>query len=195
MTKGSTAFAASMNASSLSTLRTLRLQHDIEDDIQDPLCGICEEFSIISGRNVIEEIFLDVVLQTDSRCKTGSEWERLDAVLSRGFPKLRTVSLNIEISASAPLFPATALKEQVNKILSKYLPWLASNIQVTFKFSTSLHRIRMFCCKYNPVFFFPPPLSQNTLCDFQKPKIYCRNQRCSGKEASRRSELALSVTC
>ena len=61
LTQGYTGFAASMNASSLSTLRTLRLQHDIEDDIQDPLCGICEEFSVISGRNVIEEIFLQEI--------------------------------------------------------------------------------------------------------------------------------------
>ncbi|EDQ98474.1 uncharacterized protein LACBIDRAFT_300228 [Laccaria bicolor S238N-H82] len=139
MTQGYTAFASSINASSLSMLRTLHLQHEIKDDIQDPLCGICEEFSIISGCNVIEEIFLDVYVETDCRCKTGSEWGRFDAVLSRGFPKLRTVSLTIEISAFIPLFSGAALQEQVNEIPSKYFPWLSSNIQVTFNFSTSLH--------------------------------------------------------
>ncbi|EDR16144.1 uncharacterized protein LACBIDRAFT_301925 [Laccaria bicolor S238N-H82] len=139
ITQGYTAFAASMNASSLSTLRTLHLQHDIEDDIQDPLCGICEELSIVSGRNVIEEIFLEVIVQTDSQYKTGSEWGGLDAVLSRGFPKLRNVSLNITICHFALHVRAGALKEQVNEIPRKYFPWLSSNIQVTFKFSTSLY--------------------------------------------------------
>ena len=138
LTQGYTGFAASMNASSLSTLRTLRLQHDIGDDNQDPLCGICEEFTIISGCNVIEEIFLEVVVQTDCRCKTGSEWGRLDAVLSRGFPKLRNVSLDIEICFFSASFPAVALKELVNEIPNKYFPWLSSNIQVTFKFSANL---------------------------------------------------------
>ena len=127
-----------MNASSLSTLRTLRLQHEIEDDIQDPLCGICEEFTIISGCNVIEEIFLEVVVQTDCRCKTGSEWGRLDAVPSRGFPKLRNVSLDIEIYVQSPSFPEVAFREQVNEIPRKYFPWLSSSIQVTFKFSANL---------------------------------------------------------
>ncbi|EDR03617.1 uncharacterized protein LACBIDRAFT_306978 [Laccaria bicolor S238N-H82] len=139
ITQGYTGFAASMNASSLSTLRTLRLQHDIEDDIQDPLCGICEELSIISGRNVIEEIFLDVVVQTDCQCKTGSEWGGLDAVLSRGFPKLRTVSLDVEICVFAPSSPQAALQEQVNEIPRKYFPWLSSNVQVTFKFSSDVY--------------------------------------------------------
>ena len=138
-TRGYTGFAASLNSSSLSTLRTLRLEHDIKDNIQDPLCGICEEFSIISGRNVIEEIFLQVTVQADRRCKTGSEWGGLDAVLSRGFPKLRNVSLDIEICVFSPSCPeGNAFLEQVNEIPRKYFPWLSSNIQVTFKFSANL---------------------------------------------------------
>jgi hypothetical protein len=49
ITQGYTGFAASMNASSLSTLRTLRLQHDIEDDIQDPLCGFARKLALFGG--------------------------------------------------------------------------------------------------------------------------------------------------
>ena len=128
-----------MNASSLSMLRTLRLQHEIKDDIQDPLCGICEEFNIISGCNVIEEIFLEVIVQTNCQCKTGSEWGALDTVLSRGFPKLHNVSLSIEICVFSPSFSEAALQEQINEIPRKYFPWLSSNIQVKFKFSTSLY--------------------------------------------------------
>jgi hypothetical protein len=139
ITKGYTGFAASMNASSLSTLRTLRHQHDIEDEIQDPLCGFCEEITIISGRNVIEEISLRVIVQTDCRCKTGSEWGGLDAVLSHGFPQLRSVSLDIEICVFSPSFSEAALEEQVNEIPRKYYTWLSSNIQVMFNFSTSMH--------------------------------------------------------
>jgi len=139
ITQGYTGFAASMNASSLSTLRTLRLQHDIEDDIQDPLCGLCEEISIISGRNVIEEIFLKVIVQTDCSCKTGSEWGGLDAVLSRGFPHLRYVSLDIDICVFSA--PEAALQDLINEIPGKYFPWLSSNTQVTFNFLTTLHWI------------------------------------------------------
>ena len=139
MTQGYTGFAASMNASSLSTLRTLRLQHHIEDDQQDPLCGLCEEISIISGRNMIEEIFLRVIIQTDCWCKTGSEWGGLDAVLSRGFPQLRYVSLDIDICVFSPSFSETALQDKVNEIPRKYFPWLSSNIQVTYNFSASVH--------------------------------------------------------
>jgi len=139
MARGYTGFAASLNTSSLSTLRTLRLQHDIEDDVQDPLCGLCEEFRIISGRNVIEEISLKVIVLTDSWCKTGSEWGGLDAVLSRGFPQLHCVSLNIEIWGYSPSAPGAVLQERANDVPGKYFPWLSSNIQVTFNFSTSLH--------------------------------------------------------
>jgi hypothetical protein len=119
-------------------LATLRLQHDIDDEIQDPLCGLCKEISIISGRNVIEEISLRVIVQTDCRCKTGSEWGGLVAVLSRGFPQLRYVSLDIEICVFLPSFSEAALEEQVNEIPRKYFPWLSSNIQVMFDFSTSV---------------------------------------------------------
>jgi hypothetical protein len=139
ITKGYAGFAASLNTSSLATLTTLRLQHGIDDEIQDPLCGLCKEISIISGRNVIEEISLRVIVQTDCRCKTGSEWGGLDAVLSRGFPQLLYVSLDIEICVFLPSFSEAALEEQINEIPRKYFPWLSSNIQVAFNFSTSVH--------------------------------------------------------
>jgi len=128
-----------MNSSSLSTLRTLCLQHPIKDDQQDPLCGLCEEISIISGRNIIEEIFLRVIIQTDCWCKTGSEWGGLDTVLSCGFPQLRYVSLDINICVFSPSFSEAALQEQVNEIPKKYFPWLSSNVQVTFNFLTSVY--------------------------------------------------------
>jgi len=137
MARGYAGFAASLNTSSLSTLRTLRLQHYIEHDVQDPLCGLCEEFRIISGRNVIEEISLKVL--TDSCFKTGSEWGALDAVLSRGFPQLHCVSLYIEIGVCSLSGSGAVLQERVNNILGKYFPWLSSNIQVAFNLSASLH--------------------------------------------------------
>jgi hypothetical protein len=88
---------------------------------------------------VIEEILLKVIVQTDCPCKTGSEWAGLDAVLSRGFPQLRYVSLDIDICVFSA--PETALQDKVKEIPRKYLPWLSSNIQVTFNFSTTLHWI------------------------------------------------------
>jgi hypothetical protein len=60
-------------------------------------------------------------------------------VLSRGFPQLRYVSLDIETCVFSPSFSEAALEELVNKILRKYFPWLSSNIQVMSNFSTSIH--------------------------------------------------------
>jgi hypothetical protein len=74
---------------------------------------------------VIEEILLKVIVQIDCPCKTGSEWGGLDAVLTRGFPQLCYVSLDIDIcSIFSPSFLETALQDKVNEIPKKYLPWL-----------------------------------------------------------------------
>ena len=97
-TQGYAGFAASMNASSLSTLRTLHLQHDIEDDIQDPLCGICEEFSIISGRNVIEEISWKSPFKPTVGVKpevNGEDWMLYSRVVSPSFATFHSTSKSV----------------------------------------------------------------------------------------------------
>jgi hypothetical protein len=92
---------ASMSTSSLSTLTKLRLQYVINENDQDPLYGLCEEFRGLSERsNVIGEISLKVVVQEERYCNAGTfEWGRLDAALKHGFQMVRHVSLDIAVGA------------------------------------------------------------------------------------------------
>ena len=111
---------------------------DINDDIQDPLCGLCEELSAFAGSNVIEEISLEVFVQMDSPCKTGDEWGRLDAVLANGFPKLYQVSLPIVIWVFSSRSSGIALQEKLNRLPEEQFPWLSKSSIVTFDFSTEV---------------------------------------------------------
>ena len=106
--------AVSMNPSSFSTLRRLHLIFLVEDDVQDPLCGICHEFTALSGHNVIEEIILEIVVQIDCQCKTDNEWRKLDDVLATGFPRLSQVSLSIEICVFS--CDGTILQKKLDKL-------------------------------------------------------------------------------
>ncbi|EDQ98842.1 uncharacterized protein LACBIDRAFT_335605 [Laccaria bicolor S238N-H82] len=91
-----------MNKSSLSTLKRLHIVLGIKPKFKDPLCGLCDELTQFAGRNVIEEITLNVFTWTDQQCTTDrTKWGRLDTVLADGFPMLRRVSLHIDIKISS----------------------------------------------------------------------------------------------
>ena len=82
ITNGYAGLAASMNPSSLSTLRKLHFDFFINED---PLCGIDAELTCFSKPNVIEEIDLTVNVQNECQCTTDDQWGRLDAMFSTGF--------------------------------------------------------------------------------------------------------------
>jgi len=130
-----------MSISSLSTLRSLHVEFGIEDDIQGPLCGLCEELSAFAGSNVIEEISLEVFVQPDCQCKTGDEWGRLDAVLTNGFPKLYQVSLRIIIYVFLLHSNGIALQEKLNRLPEEQFPRLSKNSIVMFDFSTQVDSV------------------------------------------------------
>lgn len=138
LTDGFAGLAALINISSLSTLRRLRFEFDINDDIQDPLCGLCEELFALTGPNVIEEICLEAHVDTDHQCKTGDEWGRLDAVLANGFPKLYQVSLHIIIPVFSSYLSGIALQEKLNKLPEEQFPRLSENTIVIFDFLTEV---------------------------------------------------------
>ena len=130
--------AASMNPSSLSTLRELKFQFDINDDTQDPLCGISAELCKFSGINKFEEISLLILVQTDCRCKTGDEWGTLDASLATGFPMLKRVSVHITISTFPSYSDGVALKERLVRLPEEQFARLSTRSTVSFKFSTEV---------------------------------------------------------
>ena len=129
---GYAGLAASMNPSSLSTLRKLHFDFFIKDESEDPLCGI----TCFSKPNVIEEIDLTVNVDTDCRCTTDDQWGRLDAMSSTGFPRLRQVSLKINIFVYGS--DGRVLREKLKKLPEEQFPWLSKNSTVMFKFSTAV---------------------------------------------------------
>jgi hypothetical protein len=130
--------AASMNPGSLSTLRKTKFQFDIEDDIQDPLCGISAELRNFSGSNKFEEIILLIIVQTDCRCKTGDQWGTLDAALATGFLMLQRVSINIIICTFSSYSNGVALKKELDRLPDDQFPWLSTSLTVSFNFSTEV---------------------------------------------------------
>ena len=136
ITNGYAGLAASMNPSSLSTLRKLHFDFFINDESEDPLCGIDAEITCFSKPNVIEEIDLTVNVQTDCQCTTDDRWGRLDAMLSTGFPRLSQVSLNINIFVFGD--DGLVLQEKLKKLPEEQFPWLSKNSTVMFEFCTEV---------------------------------------------------------
>ena len=128
--------AASMNPSSLSTLKVLQIGLVVNDEFQDPLCGICDDFAIFSGQNIIEKIILKVIVRANFQSTTDDEWRKLDDVLATGFPKLSQVTLRIDVYASSS--DQTALQERLNKLPDGQFPLLSKNPIVTFDFSVEV---------------------------------------------------------
>lgn len=128
------------NTSSLSTLQKLCLSHEINEEGQDPLCGLFEEFRGLSKcSNAIEEIHLEVAVLTDCQCNTGTlEWGRLDAALEYGFPMLRHVSLDITIWVFSFYNAGKILRGKLDELWGKCFPRLSKNPAVLFSFSTSI---------------------------------------------------------
>jgi hypothetical protein len=146
ITNGYAGLAASMNPSSLSTLRKLHFEFFINNESEDPLCGIDAEITCFSKHNVIEEINLTVNIHTDCQCATGDEWGRLDAMFSIGFPRLSKVSLDIRIAVFDS--DGIVLQEKLKKLLEEQFPWLSKNSTVMFKFSTEVISYKSSLCPY-----------------------------------------------
>jgi len=143
-TVGFTGLGALINISSLSTLRRLHFEFSIDNENQDPLCGLYEEFCALTGPNMIEEISLEAYVNVDVQCKVGDEWGRLDAVLTNGFPKLCQVSLRIVLAASSSYANGIALEKKLNKLPEEQFPRLSENTTVMFDFSTRVDFIRIY---------------------------------------------------
>ena len=98
------------------------------------MCGIREELGILSGLpNVIEEIAIEARIIDYSRT---SVWGMLDTVLSHGFPMLRRVSLDIQMSTESD--DVTEAKEELDEIPTRYFLWLSSTTNVLFSFLTKV---------------------------------------------------------
>ena len=87
---------ASLAINAYRTLKLLEVGVTVVGDYYDPLCGLNRELRCIARNNVLEELVLEVVVNTDVPCRTNSEdWPTFDSVLteSGAFPVLRRVSV------------------------------------------------------------------------------------------------------
>lgn len=98
-----------------------------------------EELDILSGLpNVIEEIVIEVRMTNHSQADFRSVWGTLDTVLSNGFPMLRRVSLDIQMSAKLDDVTEGRVKEELDEIPTRYLPWLSNTKNILFSFLTKV---------------------------------------------------------
>jgi len=131
------------------SLKTLVLLFQIVDELQDPLFGLPDALSEMSGDNVLEELLINAHVLHHNSCRTDAMWGKLDDVLSRSaVHALRRVSLKIilwldDICLSDEELEELqlgvrhryALKEELEKIGASQFTWLSSARNVKFEFS------------------------------------------------------------
>lgn len=88
----------------MQTLRHLDIAIHINDNNVDPLANIPSQLKDMRNKNVIELIFISILVQKDASCRRGDDWGRLDEVLtSPGWPVLRQVQLYMRLGGSKEL--------------------------------------------------------------------------------------------
>lgn len=86
---------------SAKTLKTLRFRLLIREN-DDPLGELCSQLEKIQNTNVIESIWVNILVFTDTVCKTGEEWGVLDDLLTRprGWPYLKRVVVEAHLAVT-----------------------------------------------------------------------------------------------
>jgi len=117
-------------------LKTIQLSPLLETANEDPYLDLSKELEVISGKNVLEQIIIDINIETDRTCSTDpTKWAYLDSVLStaNGFPFLQRVDVKITFWC----YCGGGHQEFLGKIWDigwNEFPWLASANQIEFKF-------------------------------------------------------------
>lgn len=90
--------ASALSPGSLKTLKLIQFSPMLDSADEDPYLDLTRELEAISGRNVLEEIIIDIDIETDDTCTTDpTKWAQLDDILSmaNGFPFLRRVDVKV----------------------------------------------------------------------------------------------------
>jgi hypothetical protein len=143
------------------SLKTLKISLKVGDDLQDPLLGLPEALSMMSGKNGIENLIITVTVQPENSCRTDGVWGRLDDALSRSsFHGLRHVSLTVIIFHDDIAFVGNSdteiskeeleevevfeesdrrkLKEELEKMGATQFSWLSNAYNIQFEFSVEV---------------------------------------------------------
>ncbi|KAF8960269.1 hypothetical protein BDZ97DRAFT_1330660 [Flammula alnicola] len=127
--------AQNLSVGSLRTLKKIRLSPMLEGVQDDPYVHLTEELKDIAGKNVLEELILDIGIDTDEMCTTeASRWSELDRVLSQpsAFPFLRRVEMSITTYQCSRDY--TELHDKLEDIGRDLFPGLRSIKSVEFSF-------------------------------------------------------------
>jgi hypothetical protein len=84
----------------MQTLKHIVVNIYVDDIDVDPLFGIPSELDGMRNKNIIETVTFRISVETDTDCRRGDDWGRLDEVLTApGWLSLKRVSLAIEIAS------------------------------------------------------------------------------------------------
>jgi hypothetical protein len=115
----------------------------LESADEDPYLDLTRELEAISGRNVLEEIIIDIDIETDDTCTTDpTKWAQLDDILSmaNGFPFLRRVDVKVTFWCYCGLGHEEFL-EKMWDIGQNQFSRLVATKQVEFTFNTQVELI------------------------------------------------------
>ncbi|KIM43743.1 hypothetical protein M413DRAFT_443647 [Hebeloma cylindrosporum] len=123
---------AHMLRPSMQPLKHIKVNVVVDDDDQDPLFGIPSELEDMRIKNIIETITIGIWVQGEN-CPEGSEWGRLDEVLTTpGWFSLKRVSLTIEIVSFGVC--ENSLVVALRKLPETQFPRLSTSNSVSFDF-------------------------------------------------------------
>ncbi|KJA14244.1 hypothetical protein HYPSUDRAFT_72683 [Hypholoma sublateritium FD-334 SS-4] len=89
---------SSLATNAYQTLKSVILYLNVDREHFDPLCGLTLALRQLSGHNVLEELDVSVLVETDEPCRTDSDdWSDLDTVLTdqSAFRMLRRVTVKL----------------------------------------------------------------------------------------------------
>ena len=122
----------------MSTLKNITVNIHVNDNYEDPLFGIPAEFEDMHDANIIENITINILVQTDASCSVGDAWGKLDGVLTKvGWSALKRVSLAIDVACYSRVPGASELEAALRKLPETQFPRLSASESVRFDFSVT----------------------------------------------------------
>ncbi|KAF9524150.1 hypothetical protein CPB83DRAFT_898109 [Crepidotus variabilis] len=93
-----------LQSSSMASLKSIKLRLSVSNTPTfSPFGGFIQELERVSGINSLEDIDIDIVIQLESYPDMDpAKWNRLDEVLSSGFPHLRKLNISTLVAIFFP---------------------------------------------------------------------------------------------
>ncbi|KAF9524151.1 hypothetical protein CPB83DRAFT_774264, partial [Crepidotus variabilis] len=125
-----------LQPSALATLKSIKLKLSVQAAISfQPFGGFIDELERISKMNNLEEIAIDIQVEFDSSLDMDpTKWNRLDEVLSTGFPRLRKLSISTCVAiyfSVSPWEDAARIQGELEELFAENFHWARANLTFT----------------------------------------------------------------